>query len=138
MNSFWIMFLSAAILLNISPGPDMLYLISQTMSSGRKAGFASVLGLGSGALVHTLFVSLGISAIIAASITVFRIMKIIGAAYLFYLGTRALIFGEIDLTNLDKKKEKLYPLIPECGYHRFNQPKGGYILYGLSTPILSR
>ncbi|MDC7125081.1 MAG: LysE family translocator [Spirochaetales bacterium] len=105
IDTYWIVFISAAVILNISPGPDMIYLISQSMSSGKKVGFASVLGLGSGALLHTLFISLGISAIIATSITVFRVMKIIGAAYLFYLGAKALIFGEIDFSDLDKKND---------------------------------
>ena len=103
--SFWAVFMLTAVILNITPGPDMIYLVSQSMSSGKKAGFASVLGLGTGALVHTLFVSLGISAIISASVTVFRIMKFAGAGYLFYLGIRAIIFGGLDLSELGTKKE---------------------------------
>jgi len=52
-SSYWVLFLSAAILLNIAPGPDMIYLISKTMSQGKRVGFASILGLGTGALIHT-------------------------------------------------------------------------------------
>jgi len=91
--SYWMLFLSAAILLNIAPGPDMIYLISKTMSQGKRVGFASILGLGTGALIHTLFVSLGISAIISTSVVVFKIIKYTGAAYLFYLGIKALLSG---------------------------------------------
>jgi len=76
------------------------------MSSGKKVGLASVLGLGTGAIIHTLFVSLGISAIISTSIVVFKVMKILGAGYLFYLGIRALIFGEVDFSNISKENEK--------------------------------
>lgn len=102
--SFWMLFLSAAILLNIAPGPDMIYLISKTMSQGKRVGFASILGLGTGALIHTLFVSLGISAIISTSVVVFKIIKYTGAAYLFYLGIKALLSGGIKFKE-NKKKE---------------------------------
>lgn len=102
-HSYWAVFLLTAILLNITPGPDMIYLITQSMSYGKRVGFASVLGLGAGAIIHTLFVSLGISAIISTSIVVFRIMKLVGASYLFYLGIKALLFGEIDLTAIEKR-----------------------------------
>ena len=102
--SFWMLFLSAAILLNIAPGPDMIYLISKTMSQGKRVGFASILGLGTGALIHTLFVSLGISAIISTSVIVFKIIKYTGAAYLFYLGIKALLSGGLKFKE-NKKKE---------------------------------
>ncbi len=104
-HSYWFLFILTAVILNITPGPDMVYLITQSMSSGKKVGFASVLGLGTGALIHTLFVSLGISAIISTSILVFRIMKLIGAGYLFYLGIKALFFGELDFKITDKEKK---------------------------------
>ena len=106
VNSYWLVFITAALLLNITPGPDMVYLITQSMSSGKKIGFASVLGLGTGALIHTLFVSLGISAIISTSIVIFRIMKFLGAGYLFYLGIKALFFGEFDFANIKKEEDK--------------------------------
>jgi len=102
--SYWMLFLSAAILLNIAPGPDMLYLISKTMSQGKRVGFASILGLGTGALIHTLFVSLGISAIISTSVVVFKIIKYTGAAYLFYLGIKALLSGGIKFKENEKKE----------------------------------
>ena len=102
--SYWMLFLSAAILLNIAPGPDMLYLISKTLSQGKRVGFASILGFGTGALIHTLFVSLGISAIISTSVVVFKIIKYTGAAYLFYLGIKALLSGGIKFKENEKKE----------------------------------
>ncbi len=104
-HSYWAFFIITAVVLNITPGPDMIYLITQSMSSGKRVGFASVLGLGTGALIHTLFVSLGISAVISTSVVVFRVMKIIGAGYLFYLGARALLWGGLDLSGVGNKKE---------------------------------
>ena len=102
--SYWMLFLSAAILLNIAPGPDMIYLISKTMSQGKRVGFASILGLGTGALIHTLFVSLGISAIISTSVVVFKIIKYTGAAYLFYLGIKALLSGGLKFKENERKE----------------------------------
>ena len=101
-TSYWILFLSSAILLNIAPGPDMMYLISRTISHGKQVGFATVLGLGTGAMVHTLFVSLGISAIITTSLVAFRIIKYVGAFYLLYLGIKELSSGKI---KFDDNKE---------------------------------
>ena len=101
---YWMLFLSAAILLNIAPGPDMLYLISKTMSQEKRVGFASILGFGTGALIHTLFVSLGISAIISTSVVGFKIIKYTGAAYLFYLGIKALLSGGIKFKENEKKE----------------------------------
>jgi len=104
-TSYWILFLTAAILLNIAPGPDMIYLITKTMSKGKVIGFASILGLGTGALIHTLFVALGISAIISTSVVVFKIIKYTGALYLFYLGIKGLFFGGINLNEIEKDKQ---------------------------------
>ncbi|WP_320127753.1 LysE family translocator [uncultured Sphaerochaeta sp.] len=90
---FWLGFLITAFFMNIAPGPDMIYLVSQTMAYGKKVGFASILGLGAGAFIHTTFVALGISAILTTSVVVFKTIKLIGAGYLLYLGFRSLFFG---------------------------------------------
>lgn len=102
--SYWMLFISVALLMNIIPGPDMLYLISKTISQGRKVGIATVLGLGTGALVHTLFAVMGISVIIATSALAFDILKYVGAGYLFYLGVKALFSGGIKLDGIEVEK----------------------------------
>lgn len=88
--SYWLIFLSAAIAINISPGPDLIYIISRTIAQGRKIGFASSLGVCSGALVHIFAAGFGLSAILATSIFAFSVVKYVGAAYLVYLGIKAL------------------------------------------------
>jgi RhtB (resistance to homoserine/threonine) family protein len=88
--TYWLMFFAAALAINISPGPDMIYVLSQTVSHGRKVGFCSSLGVCSGAVVHILMVAFGLSAVLTASAVAFIIIKTIGAGYLFYLGIRAL------------------------------------------------
>lgn len=83
-------FLIAALLLNISPGPDMAYIVGQTAVYGRKIGLFSSFGVVSGAFVHVLAATLGLSAILATSALAFAIVKWIGVAYLVWLGFGAL------------------------------------------------
>jgi len=88
--TYWTMFLAAAIALNLSPGPDLIFILSRTFTSGKAVGIASSAGVCTGALVHVGAAALGLSAILAASITAFNIVKYIGAAYLVYLGIKNL------------------------------------------------
>nr|WP_267929113.1 LysE family translocator [Desulfolithobacter dissulfuricans] len=102
----WAVFFSAALAINISPGPDLIYIVSKTISGGRKVGVASSLGVCSGAMVHVLAASLGISAILATSALAFGIVKYIGAAYLIYLGVQSFRSGggSFDICELSDKK----------------------------------
>nr|WP_300307876.1 LysE family translocator [Halomonas sp.] len=86
----WTTFLIAATLLNLSPGPDMAFILGQTAKHGRRGGFAAMFGVWSGAGVHVLMAALGLSAILATSATAFSIVKWVGAAYLVWLGIQAL------------------------------------------------
>ncbi len=88
--SYWLLFLSAAIAINITPGPDMVYILSRTITQGRKIGIASSLGVCSGSFVHIIAAAFGLSAILATSAMAFSIVKYAGAAYLIYLGIKAL------------------------------------------------
>ena len=85
-----LLFVPAALALLIVPGPAVLYIIARSVSQGIGAGMASAMGLSTGAAVHVALASLGISAVIAASTTAFYAMKILGAAYLIYLGVQKL------------------------------------------------
>ena len=80
-----IAFLAAAVLLTISPGPDIIYVLVQGITNGKKHGIVTALGLVSGIIVHTSLVAFGISAIINQSEMLFLMIKILGAGYLFYL-----------------------------------------------------
>ena len=90
IENFWV-FLSAGILLNLTPGQDTLYIIGQSISQGQKAGILSALGIGTGSIVHTLAAALGLSAIITSSAVMFQVIKYLGAAYLVYLGIQAIL-----------------------------------------------
>jgi threonine/homoserine/homoserine lactone efflux protein len=83
----------ACFVLFVTPGPDMSLMLAKTMQGGRKAGMASMLGASAGCLVHSFAAALGLSAIIAASATLFTAMKIIGALYLLWLAYDAIKNG---------------------------------------------
>ena len=81
-------FLLAALILLLTPGPAVLYIIARSMDQGRLAGFVSVLSIESGNSVYVLAATLGLSAILMSSALAFSIVKYLGAAYLIYLGIR--------------------------------------------------
>ena len=80
-----LVFMMASTALAISPGPDNIFVLTQSISNGVKSGLATVAGLVSGCLVHTTLLAFGISAVIAASPKAFWGIKILGATYLLYL-----------------------------------------------------
>ena len=86
----WMTFLTAAILLNLSPGPDMAFILSQTVKRGVPSGFSAMFGIWTGAFIHVIFAAVGLSAILATSAIAFTGVKWVGAAYLIWLGIQAL------------------------------------------------
>lgn len=84
-------FLITAIVLAITPGPGIAYVVARTVSGGRKEGLASCFGTGVGGMLHVLAAALGISLLIAQSALAFSLVKYVGAAYLVYLGVRLLM-----------------------------------------------
>lgn len=85
------LFITMSWILIITPGPDMIYVITRGISLGRKAGMYSAFGVTLGLMVHTTFAALGLSIILKTSGIVFQIIKYLGACYLLYLGVRAII-----------------------------------------------
>ena len=84
-HDLWLFVLSG-FLLNITPGPDTLYIVGRGSTQGLRAGVVAALGIGAGTLVHITAAALGLSVILAASATAFTVVKILGAAYLLYVG----------------------------------------------------
>jgi threonine/homoserine/homoserine lactone efflux protein len=80
------LFIAAGLLLNFTPGPDMLFIVGQAAANGRRAGVQAALGIGAGCLVHVLLAALGVSALLATSALAFTALKWIGAAYLVWVG----------------------------------------------------
>jgi threonine/homoserine/homoserine lactone efflux protein len=85
------LFMAAGLALNVTPGPDMLYVAARSTSEGRRAGVVSALGIGAGTLVHIAALALGLSALLAAVPLLYDAVRLAGAAYLVWLGLRALL-----------------------------------------------
>ncbi len=83
-------FIIAGLLLNLTPGPDMVYIASRTAAGGFRAGLAALSGIAVGCLIHTVAAAVGLSAIMLASAEGFLAIKLIGAAYLVYAGIQML------------------------------------------------
>jgi threonine/homoserine/homoserine lactone efflux protein len=88
------LFSLAALALLVTPGPAVLFVVTRSVRQGRAAGLVSTLGLGAGGLVHVLAATVGLSALLASSAAAFTAVKLLGAAYLLYLGVRALLSRE--------------------------------------------
>jgi threonine/homoserine/homoserine lactone efflux protein len=82
------LFVVAALVLLLTPGPAVLYIVARSLEQGRRAGLVSMLGVHAGTLVHVAAAAAGVSALLAASATAFSLVKYVGAAYLVYLGVR--------------------------------------------------
>jgi threonine/homoserine/homoserine lactone efflux protein len=87
-------FIVAAVVLAITPGPGIAYVVARTVAGGRSEGLASCLGTGLGGLVHVLAAAFGLSLLIAQSAWAFNLVKFVGAGYLVYLGVRMLMHRE--------------------------------------------
>ena len=84
------LFLAAGLALNLTPGPDMLYVAARGASEGRAAGIVSAIGIGAGTLLHIALVAAGLAALLAAVPVAYVALRLGGAAYLIHLGVRAL------------------------------------------------
>jgi threonine/homoserine/homoserine lactone efflux protein len=86
-----LLFIAAGWLLNLTPGPDVLYIVTASLRSGVRAGFIAALGITAGCFVHVFAAALGLSALMAASATAFAVLKYVGAAYLLWIGVKILL-----------------------------------------------
>ena len=105
-------FVVSAILLNLVPGSDTVYVLTRAIVGGRKKGVISALGISTGILVHTLLAAFGLSVILRESALAFNIMKIAGAGYLVFLGIKAVVskkpLFDSDPESLDESPLKVY------------------------------
>jgi threonine/homoserine/homoserine lactone efflux protein len=107
-----LLFVISGLLLNMAPGPDSLLIMARSATQGWRAGSAAALGIGAGTCVHIVAAALGMSAVLATSATAFMVVKLIGAAYLLYIGIGML---------LAKRKEAAEPTaieLPTLPYGR--------------------
>ena len=95
------LFVLSGWLLNLTPGPDVLYIVSSALRSGVRAGIAAALGITAGCFVHIVAAGLGVSALMATSAMAFSVLKWVGAAYLLYVGVRLLLSKAPDAIKIE-------------------------------------
>jgi len=100
IHHYWL-FIATAILLIITPGQDTFFILGRSLSGGRSAGIAAALGISTGTVVHTILAALGLSALLATSPYAFMAVKFAGAAYLVFIGLRALLTRATGLPGED-------------------------------------
>jgi threonine/homoserine/homoserine lactone efflux protein len=101
----FVVFLAATVALNLSPGPDMLYVISRTLESGRRAGIISAFGIGVGTLVHMSVTAIGLSALLMSFPLAYQTIRILGAAYLVFLGVKTIRSNPTTPTSPNGREE---------------------------------
>jgi threonine/homoserine/homoserine lactone efflux protein len=101
-------FVVAAVILGITPGPDMTYFLSRTVAQSRAAGFAALAGASTGLVIHSILVAAGLSVLLAASATAFTILKVVGALYLAWLAVDAVRNGSSLSLERSGGRESLY------------------------------
>jgi threonine/homoserine/homoserine lactone efflux protein len=90
INELWL-FIASGLLLNVTPGPDTVYIVGRSLQLGWRGGVVAVLGIGAGCLLHMFAAAIGLSALLAASSAAFTLVKWAGAAYLCFTGVKMLL-----------------------------------------------
>ena len=108
-----LLFLTAAVLLAIAPGPGMLYVLARSLAGGKREGVLSAFGTFLGGMVHVFAAALGVSIILAKSAVAFETVKYVGAAYLCFLGVRMILdaqkdTGDVVVENVMPKRNPLW------------------------------
>ena len=101
IHEIWLFILSG-VLLNITPGPDSVYVIGRSMQMGWRGGAAAAFGISCGCFVHVAAAAIGLSALLMASSTAFSILKLVGAAYLVFTGLQMLWSRPVPAAALDE------------------------------------
>jgi len=101
------LFVAAALVLLITPGPAVLYIVARSIDQGRRAGLVSMLGVHAGTLVHVAAAAAGLSALLVASAMAFSVAKYLGAAYLVFLGVRRLLDRTTSVTSRRPERRHL-------------------------------
>ena len=104
-DHYWL-FVPAAVLILLIPGPAVLYVVTRSVGQGRGAGLVSAVGLGVGNMVHVVAAALGLSALVASSAVAFSAVKYVGAAYLIFIGVRRILERDED-ANEDRPPRSL-------------------------------
>jgi RhtB (resistance to homoserine/threonine) family protein len=101
IHHYWL-FIATAVVLVVTPGQDTFFILGRSLAGGRSAGVAAALGITAGSVIHTVLAALGLSALLATSPYAFMAVKFAGAAYLIYIGLRALLARDAKLPGTEE------------------------------------
>lgn len=132
-------FLGASILLTIMPGPDNIFVLTESLTKGQRNGIGISLGLVSGILIHTLAASTGVSIIIQQSAMAFSVIKYLGAGYLFYLAYQAMKEKKqiIEIDKFEKSEKSFFLLIRTGFFMNVLNPKVSLFFIALLPQFVS-
>ena len=122
-TSTFILFTGAALVLLLTPGPAVFYIVARSLERGRPAGIVSAAGMATGSLCHVTAAALGLSAIVMSSVAALNVLKYAGAAYLIYLGAKKLFLREKAGEPEKKKEEKLKKIFGQAVIVNVSNPK---------------
>jgi RhtB (resistance to homoserine/threonine) family protein len=131
-------FIAVALLLVVTPGPNTLLILTNSVAGGRSAGMATVLGVETGTLVHTIASAVGISVVLANSAAAFDAMKYLGSAYLAFLGLRAFMSGEHSLPQLRESSMKPWRTFRQALLTSVLNPKAAVFFLALLPQFVRR
>lgn len=123
LDSSIVVFVATSMLIILSPGQDMVMVLSHSIARGSRAGVITAAGVGTGLLGHTVLAGLGLGALLQASELAFSIMKYAGAAYMLYLGVKAYQAPPIDLASSPRAKGNLHSLFLRGALSNISNPK---------------
>lgn len=126
------LFLTAAFILSITPGPGILYTLARSLHGGKAEGISSALGLFVGGLFHVVAAAVGLSSLLMTSALAFTVVKYVGAAYLIYLGLRTLLSSDTLSINPDALDAN-----PALNHSRQGARQGSAFYQGIITEILN-
>lgn len=132
-----IIVIGVTVLVMISPGPDMVIVARNTVTSTRRAGLMTALGVLVGNLVHITYCAIGIGWVISQSVTAFSILKYAGAAYLIFLGFRSFTSEDMSLnTSIEKRRHSTKSFVSQGFLNNILNPKGTLFYLGVFTVVI--
>jgi threonine/homoserine/homoserine lactone efflux protein len=123
VDASWLVFIVASIVLIATPGQDMILVMSRSLAQGASAGVATAAGVSVGLLGHTVLATLGLGAILRTSEWLFLVLKLVGAAYLLYLGIGLLLTKRADIALGSAVQRSLRRLFAEGAFSNLSNPK---------------
>ncbi len=133
----WVLFIAASVAVILTPGQDLLLVMSRSVTQGAMAGITTAAGVSSGLMVHTALATLGVGAIVMASQWLYLTMKFVGAAYLVYLGVSLLMVKNTDLLSRESHHRSLLMVFFDGAFSNIANPKIAIFFFAFLPQFVS-